>query len=128
MCEAPSPRTAVKFTVCTLLGFTCHLDHPHCKPGRTSYREPGGAFAGSRCSVTHTFVYAQTRLQATVAVESMSAGLVAVQARPAWLACAFAFHWMAAGQLKHRWEKKLVNNYGCYSYDIIIILNEVSSN
>lgn len=54
------------------------------------------ALAGG--AVTHPSIYTQTRLQATMTVETMSAGLITVQSSPPWLACALSFHWVAAGQ------------------------------
>lgn len=65
---------------------------------RPAHREPGGAVTLARGAVARASVHAQTRLQAAVAVEALSAGLVAVKPRPPRLARALALHWVTAGQ------------------------------
>lgn len=51
-------------------------------------------------AVTHASIHTQTRLQAALTVEAVSAGLVTEQSRPPGLACALSFHWVTAETIK----------------------------
>lgn len=62
----------------------------------TTHRIPGGALALACGAITHPSVHTQTRLQATVTEEAVSAGFIAEQSGPPWLASAFSFHRVAA--------------------------------
>lgn len=57
---------------------------------------PSNTLAVTAHAVTHTSIHTQAGIQATVAVETTSTGLVAVESCPAWLARALAFHWVTA--------------------------------
>lgn len=57
------------------------------------------AFSGG--AITHPSIHTQTRLQAAMTVETVSARLITEESCPAWLTCAFSFHGVAAGQ-RHR--------------------------
>lgn len=59
-------------------------------------REPRGALALTGGAVTHSSIHTETRLQAAMTVETVSAGLVTEQSRPPRLARAFSFHWVTA--------------------------------
>lgn len=61
-----------------------------------STRVPRGTVAAPAHTVTHPSVDTQAGLQATMAVVTTGAGLVAVKPRPAWLARALAFQWVTA--------------------------------
>lgn len=58
-------------------------------------RKPGGTVALAGGTITHPSIHTQTRLQAAMTVETVSAGLITVQSCPPWLACALSFHWVA---------------------------------
>jgi len=77
------------------------------------HRVAGGAAASPRGAVAHASVHTQARLQAAVAVEAVSAGLVTEQPRPPGLARALSFHWVAAGEkIEANVMKSLLNVQG----------------
>lgn len=59
-------------------------------------RIPGGTVAFSSGAITHPSIHTQTRLQAAMTVETVSARLITEESCPAWLTCAFSFHGVAA--------------------------------
>lgn len=63
-----------------------------------THHEARGTLALAGGTITHPSIHTQTRLQATVTEETVGAGLVTEQSCPPGLACAFSFHWVAAGQ------------------------------